>query len=64
MKRISLVTTLALSLIIALTAQPVLLAQVANPTNGHYQGSGKYEKQIRLFDEFAENRWRSTKRWE
>ena len=53
MKRISLVTTLAMSLIIALTAQPVLLAQVANPTNGHYQGSGKYDKQIRLFDEFA-----------
>lgn len=53
MKRFSLVTTLALSLIIALSAQPVLLAQVANPTNGHFQGSGKYEKQIRLFDEFA-----------
>ena len=53
MKRFSLVTTLALSLIIALSAQPVLLAQVANPTNGSFQGVGKYEKQIRLFDEFA-----------
>ncbi len=53
MKRFSLVTTLALSLIIALSAQPVLLAQVANPTNGSFQGAGKFETEIRLFDEFA-----------
>ena len=53
MKRFSLVTTLALSLIIALSAQPVLLAQVANPTNGSFQGADKYDKEIRLFDEFA-----------
>ncbi|HEU4476973.1 MAG TPA: serine hydrolase [Pyrinomonadaceae bacterium] len=53
MKRFSLVTTLALSLIIALSAQPVLLAQVANPTNGSFQGAGKYQTEIRLFDEFA-----------
>ena len=54
MKRFSPVITLALLLSITFSAQPVLLAQVANPTNGSYQGPGKYEKQIRLFEEFAQ----------
>lgn len=54
MKRFSPVITLALLLSITLCAQPVLLAQVANPTNGSYQGAGQYQQQIRLFDEFAQ----------
>ncbi|HET6670713.1 MAG TPA: serine hydrolase [Pyrinomonadaceae bacterium] len=53
MKRLSPLMTLALSLILILCAQPILLAQVANPTNGYPQGAGQYENQIRLFDEFA-----------
>lgn len=53
MKRLSPLMTLALTLIFTLCAQPILVAQVANPTNGHFQGAGRYEKQIRLFDDFA-----------
>ena len=53
MKRLSPITSLALTLIITLCSQPVLLAQIVNPTNGHVQTAGHYEKQIRLFDEFA-----------
>ena len=54
MKRFSPITALALSLIITLCAQPVLFAQVANPTNGSFQGAGQFEKQLRIFDEFAQ----------
>ena len=54
MKRFSPVITLALLLSITFCAQPLLLAQVANPTNGSYQGAGQYQQQIRLFDEFAQ----------
>lgn len=54
MKRFSPVMTLALLLIFTFCAHPVLRAQIANPTNGSYQGAGQYEKQIRLFDEFAQ----------
>lgn len=54
MKRFSPVITFALLLSITFCAQPVLLAQVANPTNGSYQGAGQYEKQIRLFEAFAQ----------
>ena len=54
MKRLSPIMTLALTLILTLCAQPILLAQIANPTNGHFQGSGPYDKQVRLFDDFAQ----------
>jgi len=54
MKRFSPVMTLALLLSITFCAQPILLAQVANPTNGSYQGAGQYQQQIRLFEEFAQ----------
>ena len=54
MKRLSLVMTLAVSLIFTLFAQPLLLAQDRNSTKAHVQSAGKFEKQIRLFDEFAQ----------
>ena len=54
MKRLSPLVTLALSLTLILSVQPLLLAQTVNPTNGHSQATGKYEKQLRLFDEFAQ----------
>lgn len=54
MKRLSPLVTLALSLTLILSVQPLLIAQTVNPTNGHSQATGKYEKQLRLFDEFAQ----------
>jgi CubicO group peptidase (beta-lactamase class C family) len=54
MKRLSPIMMLALTLILTLCVQPILIAQTANPTNGHFQGSGPYDKQVRLFDEFAQ----------
>jgi CubicO group peptidase (beta-lactamase class C family) len=54
MKRLSPLVTLALSLMLILSVQPLLIAQTVNPTNGHSQATGKYEKQLRVFDEFAQ----------
>lgn len=54
MKRLSFLVTLALSLTLILSVQPLLVAQTVNPTNGHSQATGKYAKQLRLFDEFAQ----------
>lgn len=53
MKRLSPIMALALSLIFILSAQPLVLAQNANPAKARAHTNGQYEKQIRLFDEFA-----------
>ena len=53
MKRFSPIMTLALLLTFILSAQPLVLAQNSKPAKGRANTAGQYEKQIRLFEEFA-----------
>ncbi|HKR58642.1 MAG TPA: hypothetical protein VJS64_02825, partial [Pyrinomonadaceae bacterium] len=53
MKRLSSALTLALALVLILSAQPLALAQNSAAAKAQTQSAGKYEKQVRLFDEFA-----------
>lgn len=53
MKRLAPMVTLALLLTLFLPAQPLVSAQNSKPAKVRVTPAGKYDKQLRLFDEFA-----------